>query len=291
MGDVRFDKPYEQLKEAMRPAEMLRAMSSEDVIAALAAASRHRDPFIANVLATEAQNRVGREATAMSKLAHGVYVVDATAKVVYVNEAAAVILGRRPADIVGQLARETIQLTDPTLSDNPGHGPEEVALATRGRVESDHGVLAARNGSPLFVAYSAVPLNRDGVITGAVVGFRDITKKREAELALARSEARHRALLDAIPDVILVIDERGDVKYANPAAETLFGKRATLVGSSLGIPSQTQDDEVVDVSTTGGSWRRARLRTIKSSWENEPAFLTIYSQVHSEPRRKARGNE
>jgi hypothetical protein len=47
---------------------------------------------------------------------------------------------------------------------------------------------------------------------------------------------------------------------------------------TLGVPSMDPKGAVVDVSIAGGTWRRARLRTVASEWENEPAFLTIYSQ-------------
>lgn len=281
MGDARFDKPYEQIKEAMRPAELLRSMASEDVIAALAAASRQNDPLLANVLATEAQNRVIREATAIEQLGHGVYVLDASARVAYINQAGADMLQRAASNILGQLSRDVIHLTDPTLTEHPGQRPDEVALATGRTIETEHGILNAQGQrGPLLIAYSAVPLRREDVITGVVVGFRDITQRRRSEEALARSEERHRLLLDALPDAILVIDHSGRVRYANPAAHELFGRPSEdLMGRMLGMPSLDPKGSVVDVSTAGGNWRRARLRTVASEWEHEPAFLAIYSQI------------
>lgn len=281
MGDARFDKPYEALKEALRPSDVLRLMSSEDVIAALASASRHNDPLLANVLATEAQNRVAREAKAMEELTHGVYVVDTRGVVAYVNPAAARILRRAATEIIGRPAREVIDLGDPTLPANPGHGPVEVALATGSTIESEQGVLAlGPGGEHLLVAYSAVPIQRESIITGLVVGFRDITAQRHAEEALARSETRHRLLLDVLPDAILLIDQHGLVLYANPAASELFGCDAEeLVGTDLGIPALDTIGVVVDVTTAGGSWLLARLRTVASSWEKRDAYVSIYSRI------------
>jgi PAS domain S-box-containing protein len=48
-------------------------------------------------------------------------------------------------------------------------------------------------------------------------------ERRRAELLRRRSEAYLRALLDSVPDGILVIDEHGRIEACNPAAERTFG--------------------------------------------------------------------
>lgn len=58
MGDVRFNEPYRRVKEAVHPAEVMRRLADEDVIAALTAAAAEGDRFVTNILATTAQNRV-----------------------------------------------------------------------------------------------------------------------------------------------------------------------------------------------------------------------------------------
>jgi len=285
LGDVRFQKPYDRLKDSTGRAEILRSMSSEDVIAALAAASREQDPLLANVLASEAQNRVSREEAALECLGEGVCIVDAQARVVHINRAGADLIHRPATEVLWHPAREVLNLIDPTLGEAGGLRPEDVVLATGRGIESEEGVLTP-NGSDrkVLVGYSAAPVRREGEVTGVVIAFRDITQRRRAEQALAQSEARLRRLLQAIPDAILVIDPNGCVRYVNPAAEDLLGRGAQeLLGASLGIPSVSVGGAEVDVSGAGGTWRLARQRTIPFEWENEPAFLSIYSQVR-EPK-------
>ncbi|HWG90736.1 MAG TPA: hypothetical protein VNZ52_07825 [Candidatus Thermoplasmatota archaeon] len=60
MGDRRFEAPYDRLADADNAVETLRGFRHEEVIEALAAASRKDDPLLANVLATEALNRIAR---------------------------------------------------------------------------------------------------------------------------------------------------------------------------------------------------------------------------------------
>ena len=72
---------------------------------------------------------------------------------------------------------------------------------------------AARVDGTEFPAEMTVTAARrdhnDPVRGGLTVYLRDITAEKEAERALRESEARHRALLEAIPDLMLRFDGRG----------------------------------------------------------------------------------
>lgn len=76
MGDARFEPHYARVKRARHPVQEIRAMSDEEVIAALGGASRASDPYTANVLATEALNRVRRHAAITDHLGEGVVALD-----------------------------------------------------------------------------------------------------------------------------------------------------------------------------------------------------------------------
>lgn len=60
MGDARYGEHYRRLMEASDRAAHVRSMPDEALIQALAHASLSHDPYLANVLATEALNRMGR---------------------------------------------------------------------------------------------------------------------------------------------------------------------------------------------------------------------------------------
>ncbi|MCP4592296.1 MAG: PAS domain S-box protein, partial [bacterium] len=63
---------------------------------------------------------------------------------------------------------------------------------------------------------------------------RDITERRQVEIALRKSEERFRTLVDAGKDAVIAIDREGLITIFNPAAERMFGwRRAEVAGQPL----------------------------------------------------------
>lgn len=74
----------------------------------------------------------------------------------------------------------------------------------------------------------------DGDIGGIVMYTEDITKQKEAELALLESEERMRATVNSAVDAIITIDHRGTILGVNPATERIFGYRGSeLIGRNV----------------------------------------------------------
>lgn len=74
MGDARFEGSWQRLEQAKDRAGVVRDMPYEELVKALAASSRARDPLLANVLATEMLNRYRRGMPVMIAAAVGVLV-------------------------------------------------------------------------------------------------------------------------------------------------------------------------------------------------------------------------
>lgn len=89
------------------------------------------------------------------------------------------------------------------------------------------------------------PVRKGDDVAGITCVAMDITDRKDAELALARSEARHRAVMDTAADAMVVIGEAGIIENFNPAAERIFGYTALeAIGQDLSILMPGSDRSV-----------------------------------------------
>ncbi|MDR6771944.1 PAS domain S-box protein [Azospirillum sp. BE72] len=83
---------------------------------------------------------------------------------------------------------------------------------------------------PRYFSVSGRPIfDRRGEFRGYRGSATDITERETAANRLASSEARYRAMFEAVGQPIVTIDEHGTVDAFNRAAERLFGYRAAEV--------------------------------------------------------------
>src|SRR3979411_3104394 len=69
------------------------------------------------------------------------------------------------------------------------------------------------------------------LVTAAI---RDISVRKAAEKHLARMEERYRGLLEAAPDAMVVVNQRGEIVLLNVQAERQFGyRRDELLGRKV----------------------------------------------------------
>lgn len=79
-------------------------------------------------------------------------------------------------------------------------------------------------GELRFCLNSAAPIRGPaGEVVGAVVGALDVTFRHLAEVALAASEERFRAIAETAPCILFEADMMGRVTYASPYCQTFTG--------------------------------------------------------------------
>ncbi|TGD99284.1 sigma 54-interacting transcriptional regulator [Methylobacterium nonmethylotrophicum] len=129
----------------------------------------------------------------------GIYGVNADGITTFINPAAERMLGWSAADLVGRDMHATVHHSHQDGSHYPHHACPIYAAFRDGAVHQvDSEVFWRRDGTPIHVEYTSTPIRDRGRLLGAVIVFRDITHRREAEerlrSALAEVETLRRRL-------------------------------------------------------------------------------------------------
>jgi PAS domain S-box-containing protein len=118
----------------------------------------------------------------------GIYGIDMDGRCIFINRAGAELLGHEPDAVLG---REMHGLIHHSHADG-GHYPVADCPIVRAfrngepaRIDCD--VLWRADGTSFSAEYSSYPIIEDGLITGAVVTFTDISERKRAEELLLRA--------------------------------------------------------------------------------------------------------
>lgn len=182
-------------------------------------------------------------------------------RIIGVNRAAEVILGRTAAEVMG-LTSEAPDW-DPIREDgSPFPGKEHPSMITlrTGAPQSDVSMGIRRaDGARRWLLVSSQPIfmGRERELKAVVGTFHDVTEKREmreqlkakvaeldqaliqmsaAEANRRREQVRFRSAVQAAPTAMIMVDRDGTIILANDRADTMFGfGKGTLVGNSLNV--------------------------------------------------------
>jgi PAS domain S-box-containing protein len=150
----------------------------------------------------------------------GITVQDRTGRVVYANSAAAALSGfDSPADLVDASSEQILaryELRDERgaplpIDDLPGRR----VLATGKETNATIRVVIRATGEERWASVRATPLLEHGVVTHAINAFHDITDQVRMEAEIRASEARHRQLVEAMPQIAWTTDPAGLVTMVN----------------------------------------------------------------------------
>lgn len=138
----------------------------------------------------------------LGSIGDGVIATDEQGCITFMNPIAQALTGWDEADAIGQPLAEVFQITHETTHE-PVENPALKALA-EGRIIdlSNHTILTARNGIKRPIDDSGAPIwGADRSILGSILVFRDITERRQRELA----EREQRVLSEALRDTALIL--------------------------------------------------------------------------------------
>ncbi|KQP16457.1 sigma 54-interacting transcriptional regulator [Methylobacterium sp. Leaf93] len=120
----------------------------------------------------------------------GIYGVNAEGITTFINPAAERMLGWDAADLVGRDMHATVHHSHPDGCHYPHQDCPIYAAFRDGAVHQvDTEVFWRRDGTPIFVEYTSTPIRDRGRLLGAVIVFRDISQRREADERLRQALA------------------------------------------------------------------------------------------------------
>lgn len=210
----------------------------------------------------------------LNSVGEGILGLDATGRVTFCNPTALQMLGYRKREIVGELMHETVHYAKTNGTSTPGHTCPMCAAYSEGK--SQHTVdevLWRKDGSFFPVEYVSTPINVEEKVVGAVVVFRDITDRKEAEQELTKlSQA-----VEQSPVVVVITDHNGDIEYVNPrfsevtgySADEAIGENPRILKSDKTAPSLYED--LWRTITSGEIWTGELVNKMKNEdeiWES-----------------------
>ena len=138
-------------------------------------------------------------------------------------------------------------------------------------------IRAVRSGAELFLQKSADPRSQ---LTELRFIVEEIAKRKRTESALRRRENDFHVIVERNADAMLVLDNRGSIRYANPAANILFNmKESELIGKVLGFPIILQDPVEMYIVRGYQEFVAAEMRMVEVVWEEEPSYLISFRDV------------
>ncbi|WP_372072295.1 sigma 54-interacting transcriptional regulator [Tistrella mobilis] len=190
----------------------------------------------------------------------GIYGINAEGHTTFVNPAAERLLGWRAEELVGRDMHGMVHHTHADGSHYPEHECPIYAAFREGEVRQiDDEVFWRKDGRPIRVEYTSTPIRDRGVVVGAVIVFRDVTSRREAEERLHAALAEVDALRERLEreNAYLLEEIRTEVNHHH-----IIGRSAAIQTIARQIDLVAPTDANVLITGESGTGKELIARAI-----------------------------
>ncbi|HBA86650.1 MAG TPA: histidine kinase [Geobacter sp.] len=203
----------------------------------------------------------------------GINGVDMDGRITFVNPAAAQMVGWTQEDLLGQNQHALMHHSkaDGTLFPER-ECPISVACYSGIPQQGTDELFWRKDGTSFYVEYNCSPIREDGKLVGAVVIYKDMTERRQAEDQLLKLS---QAVMQS-PVSIMITDTSGTIEYVNPrfcqvsgySAEEVIGQNPRLFKSGKTSPEHYKN--MWETVTSGRVWSGEiynRKKNGETHWE------------------------
>jgi PAS domain S-box-containing protein len=188
----------------------------------------------ANQTAIVVQRRLAEEQTheqrerlsvTLASIGDAVLTTDTAGRVTFLNTVAEALTGWRLADAAGQPLEGIFEIINEDTR-APVDSPISRVLR-EGKVVglANHTLLIAKDRTERPIDDSAAPIRgKEGEIVGAVLVFRDISEKKDAEREVRKAGEQARTILESITDAFYALDRDWRFSYVNRQAEKVLDR-------------------------------------------------------------------
>ena len=188
--------------------------------------------------------------TTIASIVDHAFMFDPQGRFLYANQALLDLLERTLEEVVGKTCFE-LPYT-PELATRIQSQIQQVVSTRQKVVDGTHYV--SPSGANAYTEYFLSPMiDGEGEVQFIAGGGFDVTKRKLAEVHLEQMEARYRGLLEAAPDGMVVVNQRGEIVLLNARAEKQFRYwRDELIGQKVKriIPQGFAERLIADGSRT-----------------------------------------
>ena len=173
----------------------------------------------------------------IESMGDGLVIVDIRDKIVYLNPAACRILNRSRAELIGKPA-------DQLLPDWPSVQDEEGPPCNRDSRKEI--TVEAENGRNYYELQISTLSELSGLMSGRVLLWHDVTKRKIAEQESKTSQERLKQLVENSPNPIFSIDAQGIIQTWNHACTEIFQYGPEIIGQEYHkILHESQDQHAI----------------------------------------------
>jgi diguanylate cyclase (GGDEF)-like protein/PAS domain S-box-containing protein len=215
----------------------------------------------------------------LNSAGEGIWGLDRSGKVTFVNQAALEISGYEAQELIDHNIHQLLHFSKADGSPHPQEDCQIYTSLVNGevrRVSEDW--FRHKDGECFPVEYVTTAIKEGGQVTGAVVVFRDISARQQAEEELQKTRDFLENVLDNSADVIGIVDKHGKFIRWNKTAEKIYGYSfAELKGKPAFelYADQNELKKMLDQLRREGLVRRYEINMKKKDGRIVPFALSI----------------